>query len=93
MNFKKFRELVKTLPTLTELQKLRLHKARYEIYIEQCKESIEAFQRWSRENQKRAKDDREYGTCSEDLWNLHVYEVALQEINEKIACLEAKNSV
>lgn len=93
MSFKKFLELAKNMPALTELQKLRLHKARYEIYIKQCKERIARFQAWSRENQKRAKDDREYGTCSEDLWNLHVYEVALQEINEKIACLEAKNSV
>ena len=93
MNFKKFRNVVKNLPSLTELQKLRMHKARYEIYIQQCEERIEAFYRWSRENQKRAKDDREYGTCSEEMWNLHVYKTALQEINEKIACLEAKNSV
>ena len=93
MNFKKFRELVKTMPALTELQKLRLHKARYEIYIKQCEERIARFQAWSRENQKRARDDREYGTCSEDSWNLSVYKAELKEIVEKIACLEAENKV
>lgn len=93
MSFKKLREVVKDLPALTELQKLYLHKARYERYIKQYEESIARFQAWSAENQKRARDDREYGTCSEDSWNLSVYKAALEEINEKIACLEAENKV
>ena len=93
MSSKKFLEMAKNMPPLTELQKLYLHKARYEIYVQQCEERIEAFQRWSSENQKRARDDREYGTCSEDSWNLSVYKAALEEINEKIACLEAENKV
>ena len=85
--------MAKNMPPLTELQKLTLLKGRYEIYIQQCEERIARFQAWSAENQKRARDDREYGTCSEDSYYLSVYKAALKEINEKIACLEAENKV
>lgn len=78
---------------LTELQKLKLHKARTESSIAGLEKNIKEFQRWSEENRKRAREDREYGTCSEDFDQLVRLRYALERINEKIACLETENSV
>lgn len=93
MNSKKFLELVKSLPPLTELQKKKLHLSRYERDLELVERRLAAFRAWSVENQKRARDDREYGTCSEDSYIHSALIEQIAKLKEEIACLEAENSV
>lgn len=93
MSWKEIREAIKNAPPLTELQKLKLALAREERYLVQVNESLERFRVWSVENQKRARDDREYGTCSDDSYSRDAIIKQIAFLKEKIACLEPENSV
>lgn len=93
MNFKKLVELAKTKPPLTELQKKKLWLSRYEKELELVESRLAAFRAWSAENQKRARDDREYGTCCEDSYTRSALIKQIAKLKEEIACLEAENSV
>lgn len=93
MNFKKFVELAKNMPALTGPQKKKLWLSRYERDLELVNRRLAAFQAWAIENQKRARDDREYGTCSEDSYTRSSLIKQIAKLKEEIACLEAENSV
>ena len=93
MSFKKFREIVKTMPPLTELQKKKLLLSRHERDLELVERRLGEFRAWSIENQKRARDDREYGTCSEDCYTRSALIKQIAKLKEEIACLEAEISV
>ena len=93
MKSKQFLEMVKNMPPLTELQKKKLLLSRHERDLELVERRLAAFQAWSIENQKRARDDRQYGTCSEDSYTHSALIKQIAKLKEEIACLEAEISV
>ncbi len=93
MSFKLLRDMVKTMPPLTKLQRLKLLLSRHERELALVEKRIAEFETWYIENQKRARNDREYGTSSDDCYTRSCLLKQIAKLKEEIACLEAEISV